>query len=101
MGDCEYWVGLGECTANPGFMLTTCRESCGVCNSSSPAPATPGGAASHLSVRRAGRSSSPAPATLGGAASLLSVRRAGRSENTRYAAYKAWRAGMLARSGDL
>merc|ERR1719356_1278416 len=33
--NCEYWASVGECEANPAYMLENCRKSCGVC---SPAP---------------------------------------------------------------
>merc|ERR1712045_998116 len=36
--NCEYWASLGECEANPGYMLTTCRKSCDVCPNPTPAP---------------------------------------------------------------
>ena len=29
--DCAYWAGIGECEANPGFMLESCPQSCGTC----------------------------------------------------------------------
>ena len=28
---CPSWAGMGECKNNPGFMLGTCRKSCGKC----------------------------------------------------------------------
>ena len=28
---CSYWSAHDECTKNPGFMLTTCPQSCGGC----------------------------------------------------------------------
>ena len=28
---CPQWAASGECTKNPGFMLPTCRKSCGAC----------------------------------------------------------------------
>merc|ERR1719210_1428080 len=36
---CGQWAAIGECEANPGWMLGNCRQSCGVC--SSPAPPAP------------------------------------------------------------
>ncbi len=30
--NCNYWAGVGECTANPAYMLTFCKKSCGVCS---------------------------------------------------------------------
>lgn len=30
---CEDWSLQGECTANPGFMLVSCRKSCNACGS--------------------------------------------------------------------
>ena len=29
--DCEYWADIGECEANPGFMLEACPKSCDAC----------------------------------------------------------------------
>ena len=29
---CADWAGKGECRANPGYMLSSCRRACGVCN---------------------------------------------------------------------
>ena len=29
---CTEWTHAGECTANPTFMLSTCRKSCGACS---------------------------------------------------------------------
>ena len=31
--DCAAWAAAGECSANPGFMLATCRVSCRTCGS--------------------------------------------------------------------
>jgi hypothetical protein len=31
VGECPYWATMGECDANPSFMLQTCAKSCGVC----------------------------------------------------------------------
>ena len=28
---CGYWASIGECSKNPGYMLTYCRVSCGTC----------------------------------------------------------------------
>jgi len=55
--NCEYWASVGECEANPGYMLVNCRKSCAVCSpgpvptpttaaptptpAPTPAPATP------------------------------------------------------------
>ena len=30
-GYCPYWAGIGECEANPNYMLVHCKLSCGVC----------------------------------------------------------------------
>ena len=30
-GDCSSWADMGECEANPGFMLASCKSSCGEC----------------------------------------------------------------------
>ena len=32
---CNYWAGIGECEANPGYMLKKCKKSCQVCGSAS------------------------------------------------------------------
>ena len=32
---CTEWRRAGECTANPAFMLSTCRKSCGACSKQS------------------------------------------------------------------
>ena len=29
--NCESWAGSGECEANPGYMLQSCKRSCNVC----------------------------------------------------------------------
>lgn len=29
--DCAYWASIGECETNPGYMLTSCKSSCGGC----------------------------------------------------------------------
>ena len=29
---CNYWAGIGECEANPGYMLKNCKKSCQVCD---------------------------------------------------------------------
>ena len=28
---CDYWADIGECEANPGYMLINCQLSCGLC----------------------------------------------------------------------
>jgi ShK domain-like len=28
---CEFWASEGECVANPGYMMRSCRLSCNVC----------------------------------------------------------------------
>ena len=33
-GNCEYWASIGECQANPGYMLPNCPKSCNTCGSS-------------------------------------------------------------------
>ena len=30
-GSCAYWASIGECEANPGYMLRNCKKSCNVC----------------------------------------------------------------------
>ena len=30
--DCERWAGVGECDANPGFMIVECAKSCRTCH---------------------------------------------------------------------
>jgi len=35
---CESWAANGECEANPGYMLVSCRKSCGVCSGPGPQP---------------------------------------------------------------
>jgi len=35
--NCAAWAAMGECEANPGYMLVSCRESCGACPTT-PAP---------------------------------------------------------------
>jgi len=37
---CSDWAANGECETNPGYMLTNCRASCGVCSGPQPSPAT-------------------------------------------------------------
>ena len=32
---CPDWAEAGECTRNPGYMHTSCRHSCGLCDQSS------------------------------------------------------------------
>merc|ERR1712241_419795 len=39
--DCTYWANLGECEANPGYMLVNCPVACGVCPAPTPAPPSP------------------------------------------------------------
>lgn len=39
---CAAWAAQGECTANPGFMLTSCRLSCNTCE--------PGNAEAHIAA---------------------------------------------------
>lgn len=29
---CQEWAGIGECDANPNYMLLTCKKSCDTCN---------------------------------------------------------------------
>ena len=29
--NCPYWASIGECEANPGYMLINCQFSCDVC----------------------------------------------------------------------
>ena len=29
---CNYWASIGECEANPGYMLKNCKKGCQVCN---------------------------------------------------------------------
>ena len=31
---CEAWAAAGECAANPGYMKTSCKASCGICDGS-------------------------------------------------------------------
>ena len=31
--NCKGWAKVGECEANPKYMLVSCRRSCNVCNS--------------------------------------------------------------------
>jgi len=38
--NCEYWASVGECEANPAYMLVNCRKSCGVCTTT-PSPQPP------------------------------------------------------------
>ncbi|XP_019631582.1 PREDICTED: zinc metalloproteinase nas-14-like [Branchiostoma belcheri] len=33
-GNCAGWAAVGECDANPGYMLFYCAESCGLCSRS-------------------------------------------------------------------
>ena len=35
--DCRRWAASGECDANPGFMKTSCKRSCGLCPTAEPA----------------------------------------------------------------
>mmetsp|Transcript_28708 Transcript_28708/g.43798 ORF Transcript_28708/g.43798 Transcript_28708/m.43798 type:complete len:105 (+) Transcript_28708:199-513(+) len=28
---CEYWANKGECEINPGYMLESCKKTCGTC----------------------------------------------------------------------
>ena len=28
---CSEWAGMGECNANPAYMLSNCRRACVVC----------------------------------------------------------------------
>lgn len=35
---CTEWAFFGECEKNPGFMLTTCKKSCGLCPGSKKVP---------------------------------------------------------------
>jgi len=30
--NCDYWAGIGECSTNPGYMLTFCAKSCSQCS---------------------------------------------------------------------
>jgi prolyl 4-hydroxylase len=43
--DCAAWAAVGECSKNPGFMLATCRVSCGGCASGGGAGGGGGGGA--------------------------------------------------------
>merc|ERR1740121_286051 len=36
--NCEQWASVGECDANPGYMLVNCRKSCAACSSPGPVP---------------------------------------------------------------
>ena len=38
---CAEWFASGQCDLNPGFMLTSCRKSCGVCDENSAGRAPP------------------------------------------------------------
>ena len=40
--DCAYWADIGECDANPGFMLEACPKSCGTCPEPPTEPSPPG-----------------------------------------------------------
>ncbi|XP_035673742.1 uncharacterized protein LOC118414081 [Branchiostoma floridae] len=33
-GNCAGWAAAGECNANPGYMLSECAQSCGLCSRS-------------------------------------------------------------------
>jgi len=118
--NCAYWASNGECESNPGWMLANCPQSCGSCDPvPTPAPTPPPTPAPTPSCTDNNANcahwasngecqANPSwmlvncPLSCGSCpASLLSARRAGRSENAGYAAYKAWRAGMLSRVGDL
>ncbi|KAI8485974.1 hypothetical protein Bbelb_362950 [Branchiostoma belcheri] len=37
-GNCAGWAAVGECDANPGYMLFYCAESCGLCSRSESDP---------------------------------------------------------------
>jgi len=36
--NCAAWASMGECQRNPNYMLTNCRQSCGVCGGPGPEP---------------------------------------------------------------
>jgi glutathione peroxidase-family protein len=36
--NCAYWASIGECTKNPGYMLTNCKKSCNVNSASDEKP---------------------------------------------------------------
>merc|ERR1719270_1795784 len=113
---------MGECEANPGYMLENCPEACGSCEPvPTPAPMPPptpcvdnhvdcaywaglGECEANPGYMLVNCQAACGSCGSGGAASLLSgyaAYKAWRSKNVGYAAYKAWHTGMLARSGDL
>jgi len=110
--DCTYWAGMGECEANPGYMLENCPAACGSCEPvPTPAPMPPptpcvdnhvdcaywaglGECEANPGYMLVNCQAACGSCGSGGAASLLSgyaAYKARRSKEVGFAAYQAWR----------
>jgi len=114
--NCEHWANIGECEANPSWMLTNCRKSCGVCPNPTqaptpaPQPCTDDNQGCENWAANGECDANPSWMLVNcrkscgvcfSATASRAAYKAWGSKKTGYAAYKAWHAGMLARSGDL